>query len=378
MPDDTTLAIGAAVREHRKRRGLSQAKLAGLLGLGSAQSISTIENGDRNLKASELTKLAEILCVSPMVLLKGATPADEPFVLWRDGRMVEENLREKNDFLERCQRYAFLEDLSGEESGPKLPQMYVNLEDLDYSKIESLADQARCLLNLGDVPATGLRETLEGKWGLKLFFSDLSSASGATTRGDFGDAVVENRSEPPSRRVYSLGHELFHLLTWDSVASHVAGLPQELERKNEKFANAFASYLLMPKKTLLERLEGKRIERLVDLLPVAQFFEVSLPALLWRLVTLGRVERERVRQFLDPSDSWWGKTDENWDREKDPEKPLPRRYVSLAFMAYINSGISIGKLAELMETSVGMLKPTLSRYDIDLESDDYQTAVLSA
>ncbi|WP_138206390.1 helix-turn-helix domain-containing protein [Haloimpatiens lingqiaonensis] len=48
------------IKELRKKKNISQYKLAELMGLNQSQ-ISKIENDKRNLKANELKKISEIL-----------------------------------------------------------------------------------------------------------------------------------------------------------------------------------------------------------------------------------------------------------------------------------------------------------------------------
>ncbi|KGN00755.1 hypothetical protein Z969_09550 [Clostridium novyi A str. 4570] len=48
------------IKEIRKKKNISQYKLADLMGLNQSQ-ISKIENNKRNLKADELRKIAQIL-----------------------------------------------------------------------------------------------------------------------------------------------------------------------------------------------------------------------------------------------------------------------------------------------------------------------------
>lgn len=48
------------IRELRKKRDISQYKLAELMGLNQSQ-ISKIENNKRNLKTDEIKKISEIL-----------------------------------------------------------------------------------------------------------------------------------------------------------------------------------------------------------------------------------------------------------------------------------------------------------------------------
>jgi len=60
--------LGAKIRNLRDQKGLSQEKLAGLLGI-SRISLSQIENGDRKISAEEISDLSKIFNVSTDELL---------------------------------------------------------------------------------------------------------------------------------------------------------------------------------------------------------------------------------------------------------------------------------------------------------------------
>ncbi|MCK4427777.1 MAG: helix-turn-helix transcriptional regulator [candidate division Zixibacteria bacterium] len=61
--------IGDNIRYYRKKAGLSQEKLAELTGLHRTY-IGSVERGERNISALNITKIAYALKVEPHVLLK--------------------------------------------------------------------------------------------------------------------------------------------------------------------------------------------------------------------------------------------------------------------------------------------------------------------
>lgn len=371
MPQTANVAIGKAVRTLRKRAGWSQAQLAEMADLEHRQTVSAIERGDRALKASELLALARLFRVDANELLTGQPPVEENFVLWRKGPGDGSGTDAEALFLQRCRRYAVVERLSGVEARSSLPQFAIDLQTTSFERAENLADHVRSALHLGDIPGPALRGALENTAGVKVFEELLESGSAATTHGEFGPAVLENANEPPARRTYSLAHELFHVVTWDALSALPPRERVRIHTRNEQLAEVFASALLMPRGPVLESVSRRPAETLGDLLPVAHEFNVSLPALLWRLVNLKRIDRRAVESFLDP-ETWWGATDHGWKPPHKLERPLPKRYVSLAFSTYTKGRMTVGKLAELMETNVGMLPLRLDAYGLDLDSDDFR------
>jgi Zn-dependent peptidase ImmA (M78 family) len=235
----------------------------------------------------------------------------------------------------------------------------------------------RNTLQLGEAAAKSLREDIESRWGVMVFHELMDTGSGATTRGEFGAAVLENANEPPKRRAFSLAHELFHLLTWGDDARPAGGGSDGSPKRREQLANAFAAALLMPAEILKRKITGLRIRGPADLLPTAAALGVSVPALAWRSVNLGLLAKELVQKVLDSPDRF-GVADRGWVPPAELDQPLPDRYVSLAYAAYMRGDISIGKLAELLETTVGMVEHRLDAYGLDLDADEFQAEVLPA
>jgi hypothetical protein len=131
----------------------------------------------------------------------------------------------------------------------------------------------------------------------------------------------------------------------------------------------------MPRELVSRKLSGLKITQLSDLLPVAGVMAVSTPALAWRCVNLGLLALEQVERVLRSPESG-AVVDRGWTSPTELDCPLPERYVTLAFAAYMRGNISIGKLAELLETSVGMVEHRLDKYGLDLNADEYQAEVL--
>jgi predicted HTH domain antitoxin len=130
----------------------------------------------------------------------------------------------------------------------------------------------------------------------------------------------------------------------------------------------------MPGSDVRQRLDPETLARPAwhRLLPVAAAFAVSPSALLWRMVNLNLTSRV-IAEELDAL-----RRDRQGGGESIQEGPLPLRFVLLAFRAWCDGKISLGKLAELMETTVGLVEPTLAEYGVDMENDAEEAADLSA
>jgi hypothetical protein len=134
------------------------------------------------------------------------------------------------------------------------------------------------------------------------------------------------------------------------------GEPEWSERL-EMLADVFASHLLLPAAEVSAQLDartadGRELEG-TDVIAIAREFDVSTEALAWRLVNLGRRDAEWARALL--ADAEFRRRDRltmstRWSR---PELPLPERYVRLALLAYEKDRLSLSRLAEFLESSIG-------------------------
>jgi len=363
---DLRSQLGNKIREARERLSWSQTRLAEAVGLGSPQIVSTIENGQRELKAWELFKIAKALHVSVEQLLNpNATP--EPVPQWR-ARPESEFREHEARFFQRCERYALVESWCGITEPQQLRPLSFQQSMPSFLQVRRDAENVRNALQLGSRPACSLSKILQEEFGVKIFCDDLGpNGAGFSVKGSFGYGILLNAANAPWRRNFSLAHELFHLLTWDSLA------PSD---QCEKLADAFASSLLLPTETLLEMVSARlengciAIEKLVE---IARDFDVSTEALLWRLVNLGRLEKEAVSGALQ-SDSF--RSVDRAMRTWDVAPMLPERYVRLCFLAYRKGKLGLAKLAEFLEKSLVDLASEIGEIGTDLpDSADTELAV---
>ncbi|MGA9751014.1 MAG: XRE family transcriptional regulator [Acidobacteriota bacterium] len=376
--------LGARVAELRKRRGLSQKDLAQAAGFKFAQVLCDLEAGKRALKATELVRLASFFGVPATAILTGELASAAQRVLWRgaEGSATPFREREEQVFLTRCRRYAFLERLAGHEPKGAMPSFEPpkDLRRLAFEEVGSWADKAREMLSLGARPALSLREALEGEWGIKIFFSPLQGGSALTARGDFGSGICLRGGEPAWRVHFSLAHELFHLLTWEGTPPSDAPAPTRSKNRTETLADVFASRLLLPVTALDPFINSLRTEkgaRGMAILEAAHEFGVSVEAVVWRMVNLDVLSREEAQKLLLD-----GRL-KVLDRGRRPceachEPAIPQRFVFLAVRCFLAGKISRGKLAELMETTVGDLGHDLDQHGYDLDSDAYEAKIVSA
>jgi len=362
----STNILGKRVQEFRKRMKLTQKELAVHMGFSSSETISQIERNEREIKAWELSELANALAVNVNDLLQEEKPEKEPAILWRQTPKNQKETKEAV-FIKRCRRYALLEKLSGMEVSRIFPQKHINPDSLNFETADQMAMEIRNEFNLGERPAEVLGKTLEDVFGVKIWYLQMEDGSAASTIGKFGPAILINSNEAPWRRNYNFAHELFHLITWNSIPPAMIHRKKGLWDRIEKIANAFASALLLPNEALTiefnKHLKKNRISY-TNLIGIARNFGVSTSALLYRLLNMKRITQKMLDKTLeDPkfknidrasmSGRWW------------PPPEIPERFVRLAVIAFKKGNLSRTKLSELLDTSLVDLPDTLKEYGFD-------------
>ena len=370
--------LGERVRTARKRLGLTQKELAEQAGIAVHQILSQIEKGQREVKAWELAALAKALKTDFSSLLADSGPQQAPVVLWREYPTEAREVIEAN-FLQRCQQYATLEQLAEEVTQPDLPTAKVESAPMTFGAAKRLARRASKELDLGSRPATALEGVLEDGYGVKIWYEDLGEeGSAASTIGPFGYAVLMNSAEAPWRRNFSLAHELFHLLTWQSILIDRLLRDAAFRHRIEQLANAFASSLLLPQEPLVDAFESRTkndIVQYIDLVEVAREFGVSTDALLYRLLDLRCLDKETVESLR--ANSAFRALDRSTMRARWQRPVIPERFVRLAFAAYQKGRLSRARLAQYLDTSLIDLTETLLEYGLD-DRENYKTEVRTA
>jgi Zn-dependent peptidase ImmA (M78 family)/transcriptional regulator with XRE-family HTH domain len=368
--------VGAAIRRARERAGITQQELAEQAGFPNLQTISDVERGVRDLKARELHRLAKSLHTTYDVLL-GARSEPCSRVFWRRGTAALDREQEVR-FVERVSRYALVEGWCDLPAPEPLPDFEFAPATAGYGDVEALANRVARILDLGSRPAAALVKVLEERFRVKVFYEDLPGAeSAACMRDGFGAAVLMNANQAPWRRNYNFAHEVFHLVTWTAVEREwpAGGEEPVWAEKLERFANSFASHLLLPADEVSEQYRARCRDDQVadeDLIELAREFDVSTEALVWRLRLLALLKQQEAEDTLArPS---FRRLDRATmvDRWHKPSVGLPDRFVRLAYLAHAKGRMSISRLAEFLETSVSALRA------LELERERAEEATAAA
>lgn len=277
--------IGKNLLRFRLDKELTQDKIAEMAGI-TRLAYQNIENGLSTPRPSTLQNLAAALDVKLVDLF--ASPRELKHVRFRALKKMRSR---KNILIEVgkwLDNYNYLEDILEE----KKDYQFSRFQDLLPKKLTGAerARHAACLarkkLGLEDsAPIRDLAGLLEDN-GIKLY-PYKSASEGffglSVAESDGGPAIVVNVSERISveRWIFSAAHELGHLLL--HLDSYDVNQGRE-DSDQEKEANIFASFFLMPEKPFLsEWHEASGLDLVDRVLKIKSIFNVSYKTVLYRV-----------------------------------------------------------------------------------------------
>jgi transcriptional regulator with XRE-family HTH domain/Zn-dependent peptidase ImmA (M78 family) len=302
----TTNLIGARIKALREERKLSQDDLARVFGFKDRQTVSAIETGERRVTAEEL-----LIAVDKL-----GAPLDyfiDPFVLIGEGkfswRQTDVGPQRLSAYERNAGRWIAAFRAIAPQVGHTAPLLRRALALTRHQRFEDAMEAGERFVaefELGDVPAARLIEVMEREFGILVLMVDaFDGISGAACRLPELDVVLINRHEVEGRRHFDLGHELFHILTWDAMPpEHSEEARETGGNRVEQLANNFASAVLMPI-PVLDRfgdwsdVSGRELATRLN--AVADELRVTASALKWRLIALDRLKPAVARTVMDAS-----------------------------------------------------------------------------
>lgn len=381
--------LAIRLKKDRESLDFTLKEVSEKLGFKNYQTLSSIEAGEREVKAWELAKLAVIYGRDIDFFMHLETTQKEIRILWRSPEKSPKKTTIERQFISICNRYQNLLKLLNEpntsKSGSKLNIDKHELLAKDAFKcVEDLACTYIRILKLGSRPACSLPKILEEELGIKIIFLPLESSisGGSTIAEEFGMAVLVNANDAPWRRNFDLAHEFFHLLTWDDFSpAEIYKNDSQGKNRIEQLADVFASSILLPDDKVREEFNKRTEENSIsylNLIHIARDFDVSIEALLWRLVNLGLLKRENIQDELEKGNiKDIDKKHRNTDWAETEKPHLSNRYISLAIKAFHLGKISKGKLAEYVGENYSAIPSFLKKYGYD-ENEDYSIAYRTA
>jgi len=292
--------IGARIKALREERKLSQDDLARVFGFKDRQTVSAIETGERRVTAEELVIAVEKLGASLDYFTNPFLLVGEGRFSWRQTNVGTQAL---NGYERSAGRWIAAYRALSPQVGRAAPLLRRSLGLTPRHSFEDAMEAGERFVaefELGDVPADRLAEIMERALGILVLRVDaFDGISGAACRLPELDVVLINRNEVEGRRNFDLAHELFHILTWDTMPpEHSEAAIETGGNRVEQLANNFASAVLMPAKVLdgvadwSALAEAALVARLNG---AADQLKVTASALKWRLVALNRLKPATAR-----------------------------------------------------------------------------------
>src|SRR5678815_5531944 len=368
--------IARRLKAAREAAELTQRQLSDQLGFKDRQTVAAIEAGNRKVSAEELIKIMKILDRDLEYFTDPYRLDGEGTFSWRSASGADQVM---NDFELRAGRWlALYRSLVQDEEGnaPGTSPLGLNLTARSsYEDAHRAADWLAGEWQLGNQPALKLEDAIRNRLrALVLHVDAPQGISGAAFQLPEFNAILVNRTEPEGRRNFHLAHELFHLLTWETIRpAHTETGMRNPKGRPEQLANCFASSLLMPERIIRERLVGDNDTTIHEeprrgthdwattfhahisdghetplrhphprmnnksvwrswLNDNAWELRVSTPALQWRMVQLGLMTKDHVDNELD------------WFNERGKAVSPPAHF-SADFVRALHNGLAAGKLS---------------------------------
>jgi Zn-dependent peptidase ImmA (M78 family)/transcriptional regulator with XRE-family HTH domain len=358
--------IGTRIKALREERKLSQDDLARLFGFKDRQTVSAIETGERRVTAEELLVAVEKLGAS----LEYFT---DPFLLVGEGRFSWRQTDVGPQGLSAYERIAGRWIAAFRTIAPQVGRTAPLLRrSLGLTKNQRFEDAMEAgerfaaEFELGDVPATRLIEMMEEKLGILVLMVDaFQGISGAACRLPELDVMLINRHEIVGRRHFDLGHELFHILTWDAMPPEHAEESREIGgNRVEQLANNFASAVLMPVR-VLDRFgdwSDLRERKLADRLnAAADELQVTASALKWRLIALDRLKLAMARTVSDAALRNNGRRDA---AAGSPPLLFSKPFMEVIALAVDEGRVSARRAAGLLDVTIDDLADLFAAHSV--------------
>lgn len=374
-------SLGENLRRLRRKRNLSQQKVAEKAKI-SVPTYRNIETGKSIPKLETLQMISDALGSSIMEMLR---PVRIPkAVRFR----AKKNLRTRNEILSDVTRkleiYSEFEDLVGRDKVEsyidKVKEEIKSLPSKD--RVEQAAAKVREHWEIGSRDPIRNISGLFANNGVRVLPIEKNSSDffGLSVGEEgLGPAVAVNIWERISveRWIFSAAHELGHLiLHCDSFDVDQT----EENQKEEREADRFASYFLMPEEAFDDELKELRGMQLFDvILTLKRIFKVSWKTVVMRLIDKGLLGDSAWKDFYS---TYSRKTGGSLKGHKEPSPLLASEFASeepetlrkpdfpvnqleaLVSLALQQGKITMSRAAEAMGVSVSKMRETVKGWEL--------------
>lgn len=294
--------VAKNIRRYRKLSGFSQEEIAEKAKLSRAAYIS-IEQAKSEPRVSTLDNIASALKVNMQAIIEPAPELKSlRFRSQKSLSQKEKLIREDviNKFAFKLADIRNLEEMLNCRKDFALAELRLNRKHFTDEELRTLALKVRSELNIceGD-PISDLSSALESAGIIisALDFEMPDSFGFSLSEDDYGPAIGVNDAKDISveRKIFTIAHELAHILL-HSNSFNVKELGEN--EQEEKEANIFASYFLMPRKSFMSIWkESRGLNSNERVFYVKRIFKVSYKTILYRLIQEGIADNSIWQTF---------------------------------------------------------------------------------
>lgn len=292
---DIAKIIGSNIDQAIKESGKSCEEVARFIGV-TRQTLNNYINGDTAIDSAKLFKLASYFNKSFKEFIRQSNPKFS-FMFRADNPKKNFTSEDYNFINNLFKQYFEILKLNGNDKLVVIPESYIlnvgnKVTPADEEVIKDIAEKERNSLELTTKNIRDYYDALERRniniIAIDYANKDLDAISAySPSKGAF-IFINDSKDIPEERKLFSLiheyGHLLFHRALYTEVEQDDLIYVRSRNDVNEKIANKFASYFLIPRESLLK--EVKVYGNYVDLKAVMSLkrkFGVSAKSLLLAL-----------------------------------------------------------------------------------------------
>jgi len=290
------------LRKLRENSGYSVEELAKKLGV-SEKKIEDVESSKDSFTITQLKSLAKIYKIP----LAAFFSEDIPHIPSLPDYRINRDKKLNPEAFVAIRRAKYLSDMIVELSGKKskFPTFPENLPPDELARI------FRRYLGIGEIPKLKdsyrtlefYKNLIEEKLGILIIEYPLKNDNvrAFSLKRDLA-VIVLNESDEPKVKLFSLFHEIAHLLKGSEGICEIDVDSEKFEI--ERFCDKFAAEFLVPASDLKLEIEKKAKRELSDdiISELARRYGVSKHVMMLRLLNLGYITKDRYRRFKESFD----------------------------------------------------------------------------
>lgn len=326
--------IGGNLKYYRQLAGLSQEKLAGMVGI-TKMAISNYENNKRDADSDTVIKLAEALNIKAAVLLmnpKGSAVITHAEFRKKSGM----NLSSIDMVFEKIDRYLGRFHTILRILGDAVLPNASAIEKISFTDIETSGLMMREFLSLSSAgPVGNIVDALENRGIIVCqvgFDDDHFSGINGTLNGR--PYIAINKEMPPERQRFTLIHELTHILF---------AFPDGINE--EKTVDGITGAFLFPKNDVVRELGYSRTNIRGELRSLQREYGISMQSILIRARQAGCI----TNTVYEEHQKWISR---NGLRKNEKSGLIPENstlFETLVIRAVSEKMINLTRASELME-----------------------------